>query len=280
MLTNLKEIYRPKNLSEAKRILKKGKGKIIPLAGSTTIGMMSNPSIEGLLDIEPLKLNYVKSSGGKLTLGAGTTISELLGSKAVQKFCGGLLHQCGTTIGKITNRNMITVGGNIVQVHPWSALPVALLALDASIVVERAKKRIIPASEFFAKAPKILLSYDGLVTEVQVPSEFANASGRYLKFSVTKNDYPLVSIAVVLKKKGAKVELLRIVCGALTLLPQRLYKVEEFVSGKELSDDTIEKASELAAESVNIGNDFRASKEYKKTIVRNFISEILRELKL
>ncbi len=278
MLSNLKEIYLPKNLPEAVKILKKGKGKIIPLAGSTSIGMMSNPAVNGLLDIEPLKLNYIKSQNGKLLIGAGTRISEILSSRPANKFCNGILHQCSTAIGKIINRNMITVGGNIVQIRPWSSLPVMLLALDASIILVGQRRRSISASDFFSKAPKQIISYDEIVTEIQIPSVFANADGRYIKFSLTENDYPLISIAAVIKKRGKKVEFARISVGALTLLPQRLNKIEELLEKKELTQNLADEAAKLSSEVVNIGNDFRASKEYKKTIVENLVGEILKGL--
>lgn len=281
MLPNLKEIYYPKNLSDAVKILKKGRGSIIPVAGCTAIGLMKNPRIVGLVDIEPLRLNFIKKSSNRsLIIGAGLTLTELIEDNSVQRYCDGILTQAGRTIGKTTNRNMITVGGNIVQLHPWSALPVVFLSLDAEVVVMGVKKRKVPAEQLFSKHPSQLIKFDEIVVEVQLPSEFADARGKYLKFALTENDYPLVSIAVVAKKKAGRLEKLRLTVGALTLLPQRLYEVEKLLTGSELSQKLIDDAVRSAVEKLNIAGDIRVSKEYKMATTKNLVVEILKDIVL
>ncbi len=275
MLPNLNEIYLPKSVQDAVKILKKGKGKISVLGGNTSLGLSSNPNIVGLLDIEPLKLSYVKSQKGDLTIGAGTTISEIIASKSAQGYCCGIIKDACEAIGKLTNRNMITAGGNIVGLHPWSALPVALLALNADIVVAGTKKKIFKANEFFSKLPRQTLGAEGIVTEIKLPAEFSKAAGKYIKLALTENDYPLVSIAVVLKRKGGKIESAGITLGGLSLLPQRAKTAAELISGKVIDEKLASSAAKAAAEELNIGNDYRATKEYKKKVIENILKDAL-----
>ena len=189
-----------------------------------------------------------------------------------------MLENAGASIGKIANRNMITVGGNIVDVHPWSALPVALLALNADIVTSGTKNQKSAADEFFSKHPRQLLGYAQLVKEVHLPSDFKNADGKYVKFALTENDYPLVSIAVVLRKKMNTVDFVRVVVGALTLLPRRLSALEKEIMLTGVASENLESVINGELEKIKIANDIRVSKDYKKKITANLLKELLKEV--
>lgn len=278
MLPNVNEIFRPKSIPEAVRILKKGKGKVVPLAGSTTIGASENPAIEGLADLSGLKLDYVKSAPAGLFIGAMATLEDIVENKSAQKYASGVVSAAAASVGKITNRNMITAGGNIVQVHPWSALPVVCLALDAKINVASPAKKSVPSSEFFSKSPRQVLSFDKIVTEISFPKDFALARAKYVKFALTENDYPLISICVAAKLKNGKIETIRVVAGALTLLPQRLTAAENILAGVSPDGKLVVSASRAAADAAVIGNDIRVSKEYKKKTLAKIIESALADI--
>jgi carbon-monoxide dehydrogenase medium subunit len=276
MLENLKEVYRPGSLEEAIRILKKGKGKIIPLAGCTTLGLVSRPAVSGGVDMEGLGLSYVKEERGTLKIGAGTTISKLLTYRSIQSVAGGLLYQAAAAIGSTLNRNMITVGGNIVQVYSWSHLPVVLLALGAKIRIRGKATRLVNARRFFLERARYPLGYDELVTEVVIPRLSPATKGRFLKFSRTQTDYGLVNIAVLLKKhKGILVQA-AIVLGALSPFPQKMEPVEKKLKGKKLTGSLIMQAAKEAAGEVAIGKDIRTTKEYKRELVEVLVERALK----
>ncbi|MDI6757241.1 MAG: FAD binding domain-containing protein [Endomicrobiia bacterium] len=278
MLPNVNEIFRPESISEAVNILKKGKGKIAPLAGSTTIGASENPVMEGLADLSGLKLDYVKLTPDGLVIGAMATLEDIAENKSAQKYASGVVSAAAASVGKITNRNMITAGGNVVQVHPWSALPVVCLALGAKIIVASPAKKSVPSAEFFAKSPRHLLSYDGLVTEISFPKDCAGARAKYVKFALTENDYPLISVCVVAKLKNGKIETIRVVAGALRLLPQRLTAAESMLVGAAPDGKLVGSVSRAAADAAVIGNDIRVSKEYKKKALAKIIESALADI--
>lgn len=280
MLPNVTDVLRPKSIGETLKILKKGKGKAVPLAGATALAASENPAIETLVDLSSLKLGYVKSSPSGLLVGAMATLEEVARSKAAQKYASGVVAAACASVGKITNRNMITAGGNAVQLHPWSAIPVVGLALDAKITLASPAKKSVPAAEFFAKPPRQILSFDKIVTGISFPKDFAAASAKYVKLALTENDYPLISVCVASKIKAGKIETLRIVAGALTLAPQRFTSAEKILAGQSPDGKLVAEASRLAAEEAVIGNDIRVSKEYKKKtlvkIIESALADILR----
>lgn len=277
MLPNVKEFIRPKSLKEATGILKKHKGAYVPLAGSTTLGESENPRITGLVDLSGLKLDYISSSGGVLSIGAMTTLEEIVEDKRVSKYASGVINAASSSVGKITNRNLITAGGNIVQLHPWSILPVVCLALDAQVVYANPAKKTVAAEEFLA-APRKILSNSGIVTEIKFPKKFAPASARFEKFSLTENDYPIVSVCVAAILKGGRIETVRISCGALALAPQRFKSSEKMLEEQIPDGKLLSKAADAALADAVIGNDIRVSKEYKKRILSKLILSNLREI--
>ena len=247
------EIIIPENIAQAKKYLKQ---KFVPLAGGTTL-LLNRSANQKLLDLSKLKLNYIKYQKKSISLGAMTTIGELLEEKKLENIFGGLIPKALLTIGSNLNRQMITVGGNIVGIHPWSVLPALFLLLNSRI--KTIQKKIYPAEKFFATAPKSLLKND-LVSEVEIPLAWAKSIGRWEKLSLTATDYPLISVGVLPVEES-----IRIVTVGLSLLPQL------FIIARK----NIDKEIENIGEKVKISQDIRASIEYKREILKNILTDIL-----
>ncbi|RLD15741.1 MAG: hypothetical protein DRI22_02105, partial [Caldiserica bacterium] len=163
------------------------------------------------------------------------------------------------------------------QLYLWSSLPPAFLALDAKIKVIGSKgKRTIKAEEFFSKLPRKILSYDEIITEVEIDKDkFKGVKSEFIKFSKTKTAYPVISIAVILKKLNKKIRELRIALGSLSLLPQRFEDIEKEYIGKELDERIAEEIAEKIVNKAKIVPDIRASIEYKKEVTKNILKDII-----
>ncbi|MFH2070718.1 MAG: FAD binding domain-containing protein [Elusimicrobiota bacterium] len=269
------KICKPGDLSEAVKILRGGKGKVVPFAGGTTL-MLSPAGDVSYIDMEGLGLNYIKREGRTLRVGAMTTISELTESPAVSKLFNGLIVSCAKTIASTPNRNLITVGGNIVGIRPWSAIPGLLLLTDAEIVTAGRKK--YDASHFFSTQPKALLGRD-IVTEIRIPLAYRNADAEWNKFSLTETDYPLISVGALYSVRNGKIEHIRLVATGLTLLPQRFLDAEKYLSGRELNGENTGVAVKVIRESAAISNDIRATAEYKRELLGVLVTDVLKAKK-
>ncbi len=69
----------------------------------------------------------------------------------------------------------------------------------------------------------------------------------------------------------------KIALGAVATTPIRAPKAEEALVGRELTDEVIVKASEEAMNSCDPISDIRASKEYRKDMVRVFTKRAIRQ---
>jgi CO/xanthine dehydrogenase FAD-binding subunit len=265
-------VYLPKNLSEALKILNNSKEKILLLAGGTTI--LINPTENAsYIELDGLNLDYIKSDKKNLSIGAMTTIGRLAEWTTASKYWNGLIRKCAITIASTPNRNMITAGGNIVGLRPWSALAGVLLLLDGEIITAKGKN--YPAKEFFSKLPKTILGKD-IVTEIRIPLDNKNLTGEWKKFSLTDTDYPILSMGVLYKLKNQNtIENIKIVATGLTVLPQRFIKTERMLKNKQLTAHTIELLIKSLQNEAVIGADIRVSADYKREILGAIFLELV-----
>ena len=92
----------------------------------------------------------------------------------------------------------------------------------------------------------------------------------YMRFTTTLAEHrPLVGVGVLLTLEGRdSCREIRVALGAVTPIPVRLGKVEEFLRGKRLGAETLAQAGEIAATEIRPPSDFRGSAEYRKDVVR------------
>jgi NADPH-dependent glutamate synthase beta subunit-like oxidoreductase/CO/xanthine dehydrogenase FAD-binding subunit len=152
-----------------------------------------------------------------------------------------------------------------------SDLAVALVALGAAVKTSR---RRIPAERFFAAGPlsTTALAPDELVTEIVVPKPAEGSIQGYLKFRIRNSiDFPIVSVASVLRLEGPTVREARVVLGSVAPVPLRALQVEEFLRGRTLSEETSAAAGEIAVR----GAYPLARNGYKLQVIKGLLRKAL-----
>jgi NADPH-dependent glutamate synthase beta subunit-like oxidoreductase/CO/xanthine dehydrogenase FAD-binding subunit len=137
-----------------------------------------------------------------------------------------------------------------VSVNP-SDMGVVLLALGANVeIVGPECARTVPVRDFFSSV-RHSLGEDELVTGVQVPRPPKGARQTYIKFRLRESvDFPIVSIASVIKTDGKICQDARIALGAVAPVPVHATNVEAVIKGKPLNSETVEAAVKAAVEGV------------------------------
>src|ERR687894_107624 len=100
-----------------------------------------------LVRITDPAFSRVQSGGSRIELGAGVTMAAVLASRDL-----AFLHPAARTIGGPAVRNAATVGGNLFAQAPYGDFTVALLALDAQVMVQAGYGggRAVPLEDFLA----------------------------------------------------------------------------------------------------------------------------------
>jgi carbon-monoxide dehydrogenase medium subunit len=278
---NLKRTSRPRSVAEASAILADPARRAVAVSGGISCIFAHQPGVEEIVLLRDLPLSFVRPREGGLEIGPATLISVLLESPAAREYAGGILLSVARKIGSTLNRNLITVGGNLLQPFIWSDLPTVMLALQAKFRLEGKAERTLSAAHLFARAPRELLQPGEILTAILLPPLDVSAGGdgrtAYRKFTLTENDFALLRLAVVLKRQGNSCREIAVAAGGGTVLPQRLSRAEAAVRNRSASAELVTEAAAAAAAEIKLARDIRCSEEYKRDLCRTLVRETLEE---
>jgi carbon-monoxide dehydrogenase medium subunit len=274
MLKNLKNYIKPDTLQQAADLIKSDNTKIV--AGATSLIKSGNSNIETLVDINDLGLNKINVSENYITIDSCCPINDLMYHKKLNNLFNNELYNCCVNCAAEPLRNLITVGGNIYQVYPWSNLPPFLLVLDTEIVTN--KNRNIYITDFYKKHPKLVLDTDEIITQIKIKNNINNLKLGFEQFSKTSFDYSLVTISISFNFNNQKLNDLKIAVGSLTPVPYRLYDIEKKYSGIILNNNLLNDLKKEIYDTVKVNKDFRCDIKYKKKLVSRLVIKKISEL--
>jgi xanthine dehydrogenase YagS FAD-binding subunit len=159
---------------------------------------------------------------------------------------------CPAFVGENRMHAILGAGTACCATHP-SDLAVALVALDASINLQGPKgSRSVKLDDFYL-LPKDTpdrehaIDPGELITGVTVPHMSWYRRSVYLKIRDRESyEFALCSAAIALDLDGSKIREARIAAGGVGTKPWRLPEVAEALIGKQVGQDTFERAAELA----------------------------------
>jgi carbon-monoxide dehydrogenase medium subunit len=231
--------------------------------------------VEALVDLRGIdELHAVTADGDDLRIGAMVSCARLWRVR-LEQLRPRVLVEAAASVGSRLLQNHVTVGGNCVALYAWSDLPVALLCLRATMVLRgQGGEREVPAEDFFASHPSKALEPGELLVQVRVPAVDRTGSA-YLKFSRNAGDQALASVAARLRLEEGRATHVSLVAGAVRALPQPLEAAAAALLGEVPDAGLIEAAGAAAAEEVKTVSDFKASAEYRESLVGSLVQDAL-----
>jgi len=211
------------------------------------------------------ELSYIRDGGDHLAIGALTRHRDLETSDVLAKDCG-VLQAVAAQVGDNQVRHRGTIGGSVAHGDPASDLPAALLALDATFVVQGPSgTREIAATEFFHGFLETALSPDELLTEIRVPK--AGPDGfAFEKFNRRAQDFATVGVVAARAGGATRVGLIN-----MGSTPLRATAVEQALAQGASAAD----AAAHAAEGAEPTADLNASVEYREHLARVLVRRAL-----
>ena len=257
--------HQPTALKAALALVAKG---ATPVAGATALYTAKREREIALVDIKRLGLSAMAVRRREIVLGATTTLTRIADADELTGPEGELLRRAAGALSARTLRNAITLGGNIVHVAYWADMPVALLALDARVEVQRAgaKAKVVAFAD--AIRPRAAPWKGGLLTRVLVPRRARPLGVGYERFARTSADYALATVCAVVGSDGARARDVRVVVGALQARPFRVPEVEALLVGEVLDEGLIAKAADELGARAPVAPSFRTELDYRKKLVR------------
>lgn len=269
------QYHEPEALDEALRLMGEIGGEASVLAGGTDLlvnmkmGKTAPGHVVSLSRIEELR--GVRSQQGALTLGACLTAGELKEQEQIRAEFNGLCQSAGS-LGSPLIRNLATVGGNIVTARPAADLPPSLMAYGASILLKKkGGERLLPLESFFKGPGQTTIEPGEILCAILLHEPPPYSGGGYVKLGVRRAlEISLVNVAAFFALDGPSgpIKEARIVLGAVAPVPMRAPSAEAVLMGEKPEDELFEKAGNAAAKDAKPIDDFRASAEYRRDMVK------------
>ena len=268
--------FLPRSLDEALGLLAEHGPTLLVMAGGTLAMPLINEGIsmpEKVLGLRQAGLNTVKSANGSVTIGATTTLTQMLKLDAIP-----LLQEAAHHVGAWAIRNLGTVGGNLFAPPPAGDFAVALLALDAKVkLIGATGERTLPLDQFYTGFMTTALQPGEIVAEIQV--DVPQGKTAYLKYGRKHANTPaIVTVAAHVTLDGQTVKDARLALNGVGPHPIRARQAEAALIGAKLDEKTIATAAAAAAAESQPFTDPVASEWYRRKMVDVYVRRTLAQI--
>jgi carbon-monoxide dehydrogenase medium subunit len=214
---------------------------------------LATPAV--LIDIGGLtELAGVRVDGDDLVIGATTRHADLAASELARAEAP-LLAYAASQVGDPQIRHRGTIGGSLSHADPAADLPMALVALGGSLVLQGpGGTRTVAADDFFVSYFETVAQPEEVLIAVRVPRRPGTPWG-YQKFVRRANDWAIVGVAAI---DG------RVALANMGATPLRARAVEAALA----AGATAAEAAAQAADGTSPGEDLHADREYRRHLAR------------
>ncbi len=213
-------------------------------------------------------LRRVVRTGDGLVLGAMTTYASLAATTEVTTGWG-LLATAASRVGSPHIRVRGTIGGSLCHADPAGDVPVALIALDAAIMVAGpGRTRRIAADGFATGLFRTGLRAGELLESIELPAQPPTTTVGFERFCLREGELPLAQAAVRLTWDGDVVREARVAVGGGGPCPARMTGAEMVLAGARRGQpSTVDGVREAARAAARPFADVRGSAAWKRDVV-------------
>jgi carbon-monoxide dehydrogenase medium subunit len=276
------DFVEPASVSEACALLAEDPEGSAVFAGGTDIlvdlkaGLKDHRRLVSLGHIEELR-DLTVADGGALRIGATVTISQIARHQEIAKRFPGI-NDAAISLAAEQVRNQATIAGNLCMAVPSADMAPILLAHDAVMrVVSPAGERTVPLREFVVAPRETVLDAADVVVAIDVPAPAAGTGDASLRQGGRVSlSLPMAAAAAVVVMNGTTCREATVALGAVAPTPILASDAGMAMAGKELSDDVLREAGDLAAAAAKPIDDLRATKDYRLELVKVLTRRVVR----
>lgn len=183
-------------------------------------------------------------------------------------------------IGSMQVRNNGTLGGNVGNASPIGDMPPALIALGATMTLQRGDVlRTVKVEDYFTDYKKTILTESEFIKDFYIPKVKA---GQHLKvYKISKrldDDISAVLAAIFIELNNNVVSHICIAFGGMAAIPKRAKHCEMALLGKTFTENNINQAQLALTQDFSPMSDVRASDKYRLRIAQNLLLKCYIEL--
>ncbi len=273
----------PKTLDEAVSLYQSHENAAMYVAGGTDVmvklksGKIAPDYLVSLKHVMEHNKIRVNPDTGELHIGAFVT-HRALETSALIKSQYPIIHDAVQHIGSLQIRNVATIGGNLVNAVPSADGAIPLIALDAKVSIYGAMgERSVDLIHFFEGPGQTVLEREEILTEIIIPKQSPRSSGAYQKFGRrAAMELPLIGVGVQLKleDQSNRCAKARVALGVAAPTPIRTLNAERYLVGKEITEESLLEAGNLAAEESRVRDSIRGLAWYRREMVAVFVKRM------
>jgi len=270
------EYFRPASVTEAIELLGRHGPELLVMAGGTISMPLITDGIsapERVMSLRATGLDSLERGSDQIRIGATCPLQRLLDLDEVP-----LLAEAARETGSWAIRNMGTVGGNLFAPPPAGDVAVALLALDAVLVLAGpAGVREVPLEAFHTGFMTTDLRSGELLTEIRLARPRGETAFR--KLGRRRASTPaVVTVASRIELEAGEVAAARVALGAVGPHPYRSTAAEAALAGARLDATAIARAAEVAADTADPATDGIATDWYRRRMTRLLVGQTLTDI--
>jgi CO/xanthine dehydrogenase FAD-binding subunit len=281
----VQKYFFPPDIIEALNLLAEyGTAGSITAGGTAIAGIYkksgSIPDI--IIDLKKCGLNKIYKEKNELVIGSTASITQMIENPLLNIFGNGLFMDILPHIASTPLRNIITLGGNIIKVFPWSDLPLLCMLLDPKVnyayfdnngFVEYSS---VSYSELITQTPVKFFGTSKIACSVSFEEFCPDTCASALKFSRTGFDYSISSTAVKFRIDDQRIVDPVVVAGACISRPERVEKAENMLHFSRPHKEIFIKASDMGVRTMKFSRGANnISGAYKKDLTASLIKECL-----
>ncbi len=220
--------------------------------------------VDAVVDLSRLDLGHVRQTEAAIELGVLASLQDLVEAPWRDESAAGILAEAAHLAAHPGLRHLATVGGVLTATSGPPEVLLALLALDATVVLRgpRGAQRNEPLASFLSRpgapAGKVLVG-------VQFARPAPHAAGSLARVARTPRDEAIVAAAAVLVVDEGVCKRARLSLAGAGLAPRRIPAAEALLAGRPLSAERISAAA-AATDGLPFESDLRASAGYRQAM--------------
>jgi carbon-monoxide dehydrogenase medium subunit len=262
------------SVKEVVSLLASNNGNARVLCGGTDLLVQlreNRRKAELLIDVKNIpeltSIQYDEEAG--LWLGAAASCYTICRDRLVQRHYPGLVDAI-QLIGGVQIQYRASVGGNLCNASPAADSIPALIVHEAScLIANQNGTRTLPVEQFCLAPGKNILQHGEMLVAVTVPPRNENFGAHYLRF-IPRNEMDIAVVgagaAVTLDPAKQRILSARIALGAVAPTPLFVEEAGAYLAGKEIRQETIRRAAEIAQSAARPISDLRGTAEHRKQL--------------
>lgn len=261
----------PQSVADAVVLLNEHGENALVLAGGTDLIVQLRENrrrAEVVVDIKGIseanELSYDVSTG--LTIGAAVPCYRIYGDAAIAAAYPGLM-DATSLVGGTGIQGRASLGGNLCNGSPaGDTIPPMIVLGGVARIAGPDGTREVAVEDFCTGPGRTVLANGEFLISLHFPTPEPHSGAYYLRF-IPRNEMDIavvgVGVSVVLSDDHSRFESARIALAAVAPTPLFVREAGDALAGQAVSDESIQKASEIAQAAARPISDMRGTAEYR-----------------